>query len=250
MILYYSACGNSRYVAEELGRLAGDDVRDLMGLSPSERLEFDEDDVLGIVCPVYAWAVPRLVVDTLSRMVIVNRPAYCYLACTCGDSVGCTPERLGKTMKSIGLHLDAAFSFVMPETYVNLPGFNLDDTDGVRRKLDGVRRRLPMVAKHILTRDRVVDVTRGKMPWVNSYIVNPIFYRLLITDRRFWVTEACVSCGRCVEECPLHNIELVDGRPQWKGDCTNCMSCYHHCPVNAIQFGRATKGKGQYLFSD
>jgi hypothetical protein len=26
------------------------------------------------------------------------------------------------------------------------------------------------------------------------------------------------------------------------------MSCYHRCPTNAVNFGKATLGKGQYFF--
>jgi ferredoxin len=41
---------------------------------------------------------------------------------------------------------------------------------------------------------------------------------------------------------------MENGRPRWNGNCTNCMSCYHRCPTNAVNFGKATLGKGQYFF--
>ena len=30
-------------------------------------------------------------------------------------------------------------------------------------------------------------------------------------------------------------------------DCTSCLACYHVCPKHAVQYGRRTKRKGQYL---
>ena len=32
------------------------------------------------------------------------------------------------------------------------------------------------------------------------------------------------------------------------GNSTNCDTCFHHCPKNAIQYGKASVGKGQYYF--
>jgi heterodisulfide reductase subunit A-like polyferredoxin len=69
-----------------------------------------------------------------------------------------------------------------------------------------------------------------------------------ISDKPFNVNDSCNGCGKCAKECPLHNINMVDGKPRWNGNCTNCMSCYHRCPNNAINFGKQTCGKGQYYF--
>ena len=260
MILFFSGCGNSKYVADELARLTSDRMQLIDPKDTMPTITLRPDERLGVVCPVYAWAVPRIVSDYITHLKINNKPSYCYLACTCGDNVGRTPERFAKTLESKGLHLDAAFGFVMPETYINLPGFNLDTSEKERQKIETVKQRLPQVAEKILHAEKVVDVVRGKMPRFNTYVTNPLFYGLLITDKKFTVSDQCISCGRCAEVCPLGNItmsgdyadpkgSIMQGlRPLWHGNCTNCMACYHHCPNNAIQFGKATQGKGQYFF--
>ncbi len=266
MLLYYSGCGNSQYVASQLATQLGDNLVKIDPADPAPSVTLCDGEALGIVCPVYAWAVPRLVSEYIGRLTIAGSPSqlsaspFIYLACTCGDNVGRTPERFDKCLRRKGWHLDAAFSFVMPETYINLPGFHLDTAEGVQRKYADLDQRLPWVVEKIKKRERIVDVVRGKMPRFNSYVVNPLFYGLLITDRKFHVSDACVSCGLCEKVCPLHNITLAGDyadpkasvaaglRPVWHGNCTNCMACYHHCPQNAIHFGKATLGKGQYYF--
>ena len=260
MIIYYSGCGNSRHVATELASLTNDRITKIDPFDAKPTVELGPDETLGIVCPVYAWAVPRIVDDYVSRLQGNCQPSYCYLACTCGDNVGRTPERFARTLGKKGWQLNAAFSFVMPETYINLPGFNLDSEENTKIKIDAVDRRLPLVAEKIGRRERVIDVVRGKMPRFNTFVTNPLFYGLLITDRKFTVNDRCISCGKCVEVCPLGNITLSGDfadpqdsvkqglRPLWHGNCTNCMACYHHCPNNAIHFGKATLGKGQYYF--
>lgn len=248
MILFFSGCGNSRFVAEQLASLTGDSLCQINPAETEPSVSLSDGEALGIVCPVYAWAVPRLVRDYIVRLSAKCKPSYCYLACTCGDNVGRTPEKLEKTMCSKGWHLDAAFSFVMPETYINLPGFSLDTREKENGKIAAVRQRLPYVAEKIKQRAKVIDVVRGKMPRFNTYVMNALFYGAVITDRKFRVTDDCISCGLCEKVCPLHNVKIVDGHPKWFGNCTNCMACYHHCPKNAIHFGKATIGKGQYVF--
>ena len=177
MILYYSGCGNSQFVAEQLAEKTGEKLVK-MHLKETASYTLRAGETVGIVCPIYSWAVPRVVEAYLRRMHVEGRPGYCYLACTYGDSLGKAPERFAKTLKQIGWTLDASYGFVMPETYVNLKAFKLDSAD----------------------------------------------------------------------HCPMGNITMENGKPRWHGDCTNCMSCYHRCPQNAIQFGSATEGKGQYRF--
>ena len=48
------------------------------------------------------------------------------------------------------------------------------------------------------------------------------------------ITEECVACGTCAEECPAEAIE--EGEPYVINDekCTECGSCFEACPVEAI----------------
>jgi MinD superfamily P-loop ATPase len=66
------------------------------------------------------------------------------------------------------------------------------------------------------------------------------------TDRKFSVTDACTSCGTCVEVCPAGNIDLVDDRPVWKHRCELCCACIHLCPAKAIEAGPATAQREHY----
>jgi ferredoxin len=48
------------------------------------------------------------------------------------------------------------------------------------------------------------------------------------------ITEECVACGTCSEECPAEAIE--EGEPYVINEekCTECGSCFEVCPVEAI----------------
>lgn len=251
MILWYSGCGNSRFVAEQLSKKLSDN--NLIFIPEAARqgtpLEFKPDETLGIVFPVYSWSVPKLVSEFLRKAKFIGRPAYIFAACTCGDETGLTIKHLKKDLSKQGLTLDAFFSFQMPETYINLPGFKLDTPENAERKISATKESLEETVKLIQQRAKGnFDRLKGGSSFLKSNILKPLFYGLLITDRKFTVSDVCIGCGICAKNCPLQNITMQNDRPKWNGHCTNCMSCYHRCPKNAINFGKSSIGKGQYYF--
>ena len=251
MILWYSGCGNSRFIAGQLSEKLSDS--NLVFIPEAARnnmtLEFGPDDILGIVFPVYSWSVPRLVSDFLRKTKIIGKPSYIFAACTCGDETGLTIRHLKKDLSKQGLVLNAFFSFQMPETYINLPGFKLDTPENAERKIESARTQLDETVQLIRQRaNGNFDRLKGGSSFLKSNILKPLFYGLLITDRKFRVSDQCIGCGICAKNCPLQNITMQNDRPEWNGHCTNCMSCYHRCPKNARNFGKATIGKGQYYF--
>jgi len=253
MIIWYSGCGNTKMVAGLVARQLSVETVSLADVRrEGTEIALDGTDTLGLFFPVYAWSVPRLVrnwlKDAVRRGLLTGRPAYVYAVCTCGDTTGHTRRVLEKDLRALGLRLDAFFAVQMPETYVNLPGFNLDPPERAMQKIAGAKEQAVSIADAVRQR-RCGDFNSltGPRPWLRTYILSALFYGLLITDRKFTVDVGkCTSCGTCVRHCPLDNIKLADGLPRWGGNCTNCMACYHGCPAGAIHFGKATVGKGQY----
>jgi ferredoxin len=58
----------------------------------------------------------------------------------------------------------------------------------------------------------------------------------LMEDRfmAFKITDDCVSCGTCVDQCPSGAI--VDGDEHYviNDDCVSCGTCIDACPTSAI----------------
>ena len=42
----------------------------------------------------------------------------------------------------------------------------------------------------------------------SSYLVNPLFYRFVVKDKKFRTTGSCIGCGACSKACPLGNIAM------------------------------------------
>jgi ferredoxin len=50
------------------------------------------------------------------------------------------------------------------------------------------------------------------------------------------ITDACVACGTCAEECPVEAIHEGDGKYEINADtCIECGTCADACPTGAIE---------------
>ena len=54
----------------------------------------------------------------------------------------------------------------------------------------------------------------------------------------YTITDACVSCGSCAEQCPDEAISDGDGKYVIDADdCVSCGACADVCPNEAIEEG-------------
>ncbi len=258
MIFYFSGTGNTQWTARELARGLHEPLISIpveweahATEGPAAAFAYTpaRGETVGFAFPVYAWGPPPLVLAFIERLKIISENGtYVFFVCTCGDDMGRTRNILSRALLRRGIRLDAGFFLNMPDSYVALPGFDVDSDAERTEKLE----KAPGTLKHILQtvqkRPRqYFEEKPGGFPWMKSYVIRPLFNRFLITDRPFRADERCTSCGLCARTCPVKNITMTDGKPHWKGHCTGCLSCYHHCPVQALQLGNRTRGKGQYL---
>lgn len=251
MIFYFTGTGNSRAAAEALGGWLQENVAFIPLVDPEQ--EKAEGVTVGLVFPVYSWGVPPLVIDFVDRLGerfwtdVRQRRIPVWVVMTCGDEVALAPEMIVKALGRHGVEPQSVWSVTMPNDYVILPGFDVDSKTLENEKLAAAPRRIEEIAEGIKAGKSGVDVVRGSLPWLKSRLVYPLFKRWGIFPSKWHATEACIGCGICVERCPLKNIALDSSRhPVWGSDCCSCLACYHSCPRHAVQYGKATRKKGQY----
>ena len=213
MIYYFSSTGNSRALATTIAQHLNDkavDIVPLLHADDSPSLTLGPTEKLGFVFPIYGWSLPDIVRTFLESLRIegYNRQ-YVYFAVTCGDDVGVADRPIRKTFEQAGLHLDAGYSVTMPDSYVCLPGFDVDKPEERDRKLAQFRPRVREIAEQVERRAVVMDIHRGRFPWLKTNVLGWFFRKYLITDKPFRTTSDCISCGLCAKVCPMHNIELA-----------------------------------------
>lgn len=271
MIFYFSGTGNSRWAAKLLGQCLNERIVSMNKTAETNtKIVLTNDEVVGFVLPVHGWRVPRIVSDFMRTLEfhegdLQNKKGhYTFCLLTAGDTIGRTMERFARELKEVKsettLELNAVESVIMPESYVGLPGMDVDKPEKELEKIKSAENAIVRFASIVkgreLSQDNFPlgwkDLERGPIPDFFSGPVGGFFTRYLITDKPFKVDrKKCIRCGICTEVCPVEDIEGGKGRePKWKhnGKCLTCFACYHHCPIHAIEYGNRTKHKGQYFF--
>lgn len=240
MIYYFSGTGNSEWVAREIASLTNDTALSIIG--QDGKVKVGAGETFGIVFPVYAWGTPHIMLDFLKN-VITETESFCFAVCTCGSEAGNTMKNLKKVFP-----IKSAYSISMPNNYIVM-GDDVDSAEEQKRKIENASAKIKVIAEDIKKHRCVFDVNKGSLPAVKSGLINKAFVKHAMDSSPFFAEESCVACGQCVKNCPVGNIRMAKGKPQWESRCIQCLSCLNRCPEVAIQYGEKTKNKGRYYFN-
>ncbi len=244
MIVYFTGTGNSRYCAQMLADQLGDEIIDAFRFI---RDGIAADLVSGrpwvFVAPTYGWRLPRIFSDFI-RSGCFQGSGDAYFVMTCGSEIGnAEPENRALCMEK-GLRYHGTLPVVMPENYIAM--FKVPEAAEAREIVIAARPILEHGIACVREGRNFPALKAGITDRLKSGIVNHLFYRICIKARPFSVSNACISCGKCTDACPLGNIQMTDGRPIWSSRCTHCMACICGCPAEAIEYGKASRGKPRY----
>ena len=250
MIFYFTGTGNSGYVANEIAKVNDDRVISISKLiNEKSNLEFNlkDDEIIGFVFPIYAWAAPKMVIDFIRKVKFNNyKNNYIFSIATCGENIGNAINIIEKEIDKKEMKLSSGFSLVMPNNYMIFG--NVDPKDIERKKLEGAKKEIYKINKIIRERkDNIFELEKGFAPSILSNIINPLFNRFGINVNKFYSTDDCISCGLCEKVCNSNIITLTQGKPKWEGKCCQCLACINYCPRKAIQYGKGSISKERYI---
>lgn len=248
MIFYFSATGNSRYVAERIAASTDDHVVFLRDAIRSRSYQYDvsREKRIGFVVPTYYYGLPTILRFFLEKLRLTGyADQYVYLVLTCGSTTGDAAGQMGKLLREKGITLSAQFGVPMVDNYVPLS--KLDDQEKIEQKLDAAEEYIDE-ARRAIRACGVGDYNRcqGPAPAAATAAAYPLYAHGRST-KPFVVTDACIGCGLCQEICPCGAIALTEGKPQWtKPQCVRCLGCLHRCPATAIHWKKPTEDRGRY----
>ena len=242
MILYFSATGNSKYVAERIAKAMEDVAVSIEKAEPAITLKTDE--CFGIVTPVYFGGIPLPMRDFLERLRVTGDAGYCFSVLTYGYTSGFSAAEVKKLLSKKNLRLSASFGIQTPDTWT--PVFDVSDPATVAETNEAAEERIDKIISSIKNRETGIHGA-GRYPYFARFLAKPLYDKARRTGK-FYVEGTCIGCGLCAKRCPVHAIEIIDKKPIWtKERCALCLRCLHHCPKFAIQYGDGkTKKHGQY----
>jgi len=242
-ILHYSGTGNSTHIAHLLAQRLSLQETSLNDLFRSKAPLHLDDDELVFVTPTYCWRLPRIVSGWMQQQHF-DPGQKAWFVLTCGDDFGNAEAYLQRTCHQVGLECMGGIEIVMPENYITM--FHAPSAELSRTIIQCAELAVEETALYLERREHFPERPVNLRDKLFSGIVNDLFFKIIVKDRKFWVRDSCVSCGRCEDVCPLNNVKMRDGRPTWNGNCTHCMACICRCPQQAIEYGRSTAGKRRH----
>ncbi|MDX8335593.1 EFR1 family ferrodoxin [Candidatus Cetobacterium colombiensis] len=237
-IYYFSGTGNSLYLGKILKKNCSYNLVNLSAVIDEEVIL--EGDI-GIIFPIYAMGIPKIVEEFLKK-VKIGKIDYFFAVATCGGSgYGIPFNQIKNILNEKNIKLDYTNYCHMPDNYLKL--FKPLSTEEAKKDINSSKEKIDVISKHILNKKSFI--TKEKVFLYLGFLLIYKFWRygLKKVSKSFKLNEKrCISCGICMEVCPVNNIDLVEGKPIWNNNCEECLACANLCPTIAISCG----GKSKY----
>ena len=248
MIMFFSATGNSRFVARSLAKLLDDEAVDLMRrMHDGDTSPLSSAKPFVLCMPVYVDGMPLPIYRHLKETPLQgSRMAYAVV--TMGSYAGIAGRQARELFTSKQMEFGGCAEIAMPRNY--LVGLAPEE------KLESIEAKLKAAPEGIA---RVADAIAHQAQYEERHVSN-LEYRLVLPfvyawdglafpTKKFVANDACISCGKCERTCPVSAIRMVGGMPTWtKRHCMHCMACIQNCPTRAIDYGNALQRKRRYRF--
>ena len=196
-----------------------------------------------IVVPTYAWRIPQIVKKWLENTELEGTKDI-YFVMTCGGSIGNAAKYLGKLCVKKNMNYCGCAEITMPENYIAL--FSTPTEEEALQIIEQAECVIERTALCIKNKEKLSQSEISFKDKMNSGIINNLFYPVFVHAKKFYATDDCISCGKCVNVCPLNNVRIENGKPVWGDHCTHCMACICRCPKEAIEYGKHSHGLNRY----
>lgn len=244
-IFYFSGTGNSYIIAKRVAEGLNGRLVSMASLKNKEEITASTDTI-GIVFPVYYTDVPNIVRAFIPKIKDLSSK-YVFAVSNFGGGAGRSIKTVKNLLRECGGELSAAYGVHMPQNAFLKPWVKNEkllvrmdaEVKHICRQAEKRVKRLP--PKRMLdiiltpaapffksiTRNYMLKTVGGNKNDSDMSLV----YRL---DCVFSVSDKCNGCGVCSKVCPVGNIVMKDGKPEWSHRCENCLACLNFCPQKAI----------------
>ena len=244
-IYYFSGTGNSLKVAQDLvEKLEDTELRPIAKIWKEKNLESTSENT-GFIFPLYYSGLPKIVHDFIDKLDI-GRTKYFFSVVTSAGDINEQPlQQLDKLLKKKSKKLNAGFYVSMPNNYII--GFDIHSKEHQKEFFKNSANQISIILEKVNKQEDNLSQEFFQKDVTRSAKFNKNFRDSVNeSDKAFHVNENCNNCGICEKICPVNNIILINGIPEWQHKCQQCLACINFCPEKAIQYGNQTQKTQRY----
>lgn len=224
MVFYFSATGNSMYVARQIE----ENPVSIPQAIHNNCQEYTAESI-GIVAPVYGHELPTMVKDFMRKAKF--NTDYFYMILTYGNRHGGAAELAENYCEECGIKVNYINVIVMVDNW--LPSFDMDEQKKMDKHVD---ENLKKILADLSSRKNMISEVTEKDRMAHKEFLS----RMGQMPEDAWqhllkIRDDCIGCGICEKVCPSASIKVVNGKAvHTPGRCETCLACAHACPKNAI----------------
>lgn len=249
IIYYFSGTGNAKNAAHWIGKVAEEkevqtQILNIDRFETIETPDLSKKTLVGFCFPTHGFNMPPIVLKFIRKFPLVKGPDVFILNTRGGLKLHkfFLPGASGVAQLLPALMLIFKGFRVVGMQPLDLPSNWLILHPGLRKKIiDSIYNRC-----HRIVNDFASNILMGKKRY-KALISIPIDILLIPIAigyyfmGRFYLaktliaTDACNACEKCVIQCPVNAISMVNARPFWSYKCESCMRCVNACKQRAIE---------------
>lgn len=233
--IYFSGTGNSKYCVERFLQKYDAKAQTISIEDKDAGLEIQKHKKIVIGYPVQFSNVPKILRDFVVHNHSIWEDKEVFVIATMGLFSGDGSGVLARLLQKYGATIIGGLHLKMPDS--------ICDEKVLKRSLNN-NKKLIVIAK-MKIEIAVQDLKNGNPPQEGL----GLFYHLagLFGQRLYFYNKTkkysnklkiditkCVSCGKCINVCPMKNIHLNKKKVVAGNQCTMCYRCISKCPMQAI----------------
>lgn len=243
VIYYFSGTGNSFFVAKQLAEALPEcEVISVAAANP--KMPDRETERIGFVYPTYGGGLPHKMAKFICDMDFTNiskQNMYVFAVATFGTVPLNAVRDVPSLLRLKGFLLSYGVCLPMPENYILM--FNR--SKHTEEILAESKERIQRISEKILKKERMKKI--GK-PIPLFRLFHLIFMSgVKRTAAKYRIEASCTGCGQCEQLCPVGNISMKNGKPEFGSSCEACMACLQYCPQRAINYKKDLSHRERYV---
>lgn len=241
LTLYFSATGNSKYIAELFSKQMYANCHSI-----EENLDFNNligaEESIAFCYPIYFSRVPRIMREFVGRYIESLKGKKLIIFCTQQILSGDGARAFAALFPHGYVEVVYAEHFFMPSNIFPVA----TDMKKIANSFARSERKMRIVCRNInneITKKRGFNIVSRALGLIQAPLALPIERK---ANNSVKIADSCSNCGVCVSICPMKNLSRENGGITHNHNCTVCYRCVNKCPQKAITVVFHGKVRKQY----